>query len=441
MDFRLFFLAFFYETAGTLPYRALAYYPFRKQLRFPWQTVALAIGLSQFVQSFLFACLTAAGRPTRWVEAAAGLVCLVIFLLCVKADRWKVLFFYIFIMDYIAVVRGIAWFTKSRFFSGTFSAFPAIDGAWLSLALFCVTVPFMFQFLRRTKDRVFQTEAPFFWRTIWLLPAFTTGIVLMFTWDLSPSRVTQVRFLAARTFLLLAMFLVYSVLLHALDEIRKMAAIRERETKQEELLALMRIQYQQLSEHMEETRRARHDLKQHLQVLDRLMKAGNLADMTRYLENYKKSLPQETFHNWCKNYAVNALIGHYADRAKAAGVQFEARLSFPEQLPVNEAEFCALLGNLLDNALDACLACLQDAPFIRIAGKEENKRIVLAVDNTSAQPPRWKDGRLLSTKHEGYGTGTASAETIAGRYQGTASFRWENGVFYGEVLMYGDTFL
>lgn len=46
--------------------------------------------------------------------------------------------------------------------------------------------------------------------------------------------------------------------------------------------------------------------------------------------------------------------------------------------------------------------------------------------------------RFLSTKHEGFGTGTSSVQSTAERYHGTAQFRCANGVFYASVLLYGD---
>lgn len=48
--------------------------------------------------------------------------------------------------------------------------------------------------LRRTKEPVFQADAPMLWQTIWLLPAFATAIVMMFTGNLTLGSVREVVF-------------------------------------------------------------------------------------------------------------------------------------------------------------------------------------------------------------------------------------------------------
>lgn len=75
---------------------------------------------------------------------------------------------------------------------------------------------------------------------------------------------------------------------------------------------------------------------------------------------------------------------------------------------MNEAEFCTVLGNLLENALDAAGNIPAATPFIRLRAKEENSHLALTVDNSCSSAPVEENGRFLSTKHDGFGTGTAS---------------------------------
>ena len=107
----------------------------------------------------------------------------------------------------------------------------------------------------------------------------------------------------------------------------------------------------------------------------------------------------------------------------------------PKQLSINEAELCSILGNLLENALDACRECTDTAPFIRIRAREEGGHIALAVDNTCCRAPMEENGRFRSSKHEGFGTGTASVRSIAQRYQGVTEFHYEDHIFFASVFL------
>ena len=53
------------------------------------------------------------------------------------------------------------------------------------------------------------------------------------------------------------------------------------------------------------------------------------------------------------NFAVNSILQDTASKAKAAGIAFTAEAQIPEKLPLSHQDLCALLMNLLDNALEA----------------------------------------------------------------------------------------
>ena len=93
-----------------------------------------------------------------------------------------------------------------------------------------------------------------------------------------------------------------------------------------------------------------------------------------------------------------------------------------------------LLGNLLENALNACHE-LDGARFIRVNARQTGTSMLsIAIDNSSKKPVEL-NGRLMSTKHEGMGTGTESVRLIAQRYGGDAKFHWDDGVFYASVIL------
>ncbi len=431
--------AFCFSIVSSLPYRVIAYYPYRKQLRYPIWGIAILIGTSQLIQSCLYAWLSVnGGSGARLLEYIFAPVCFMIFLTSIRADRWKVLFLYIFMFDFTTLVRGAAMYLESLLFYSPDMTFTSTRSIIIHLILLAVTSPAMILFLKFTKDRVFQTEAPAFWRVIWLLPAFTTMVVMLYTGGQSPESVRQFRFLFARVLLLLGMIAVYYILILALDVIRHEAALEEKTAQQENLLALQRTQYSQMSRYMEETRQARHDLAQHLWIINQYLNSGNQEDLRAYMENYEAALPPNTTRTFCKNYAVNTVLSYYYEEAQTSGIDFTASLTLPERLPVSEPEFCSLMGNLLENALLSCRAAAESAiaaPFIRVLARTEGGFLWLAIDNTCLREPVQKDGRLLSSRHVGFGLGTASVAAIAKRGGGSSEFTYRNEVFYASVSL------
>ena len=103
---------------------------------------------------------------------------------------------------------------------------------------------------------------------------------------------------------------------------------------------------------------------------------------------------------------------------------------------IPEHEVCVLLGNLLENALEACTADSSKKPVVQVHIRQTgHSMLTLTVDNTCSVPPSLDCDALPSSKHPGSGIGTGSARAIAERYHGDARFEWKNGVFYASVML------
>ena len=102
-----------------------------------------------------------------------------------------------------------------------------------------------------------------------------------------------------------------------------------------------------------------------------------------------------------------------------------------------EPDICVVLGNLLENAMEACAG--QTQPHISLTASFDDDVLALSVTNTAPiQPNAQADGAFASTKHSGEGIGTQSVRYIAQRYGGSAEFSWADGVFYAYVRMCGE---
>ena len=140
---------------------------------------------------------------------------------------------------------------------------------------------------------------------------------------------------------------------------------------------------------------------------------------------------------YCKNYAVNAILSFYAEKAEKNGISMQVTIQMADPPVIPETEFCVLVGNLLENAVDACADTdAEIQSFIRLHVVQTGSSMLsITADNTSSGSPNWSGDKLLSTKHSGYGIGTESIRMIAERYSGDARFRWKDGIFYASVML------
>ena len=94
-------------------------------------------------------------------------------------------------------------------------------------------------------------------------------------------------------------------------------------------------------------------------------------------------------------------------------MQVTIQMADPPVIP--ETEFCVLVGNLLENAVDACADTdAEIQSFIRLHVVQTGSSMLsITADNTSSGSPNWSGDKLLSTKHAGYGIGTESIRTVS----------------------------
>ncbi len=435
--------------AVTLPFHLFAYVPFWEHLRFSKKATAFFLLLEQLVFIVLLLVVLV---YTDLSKTQAQFIAMpfygALFFYFVKMDWGKIAFLYIFTTDYLMTITGIVSFLGNL--PGSFGLYSWQAGV-VTLLLFFLSLPFMVRYICRTASIVFTIDAPKVWRTIWLLPLFTSLIVLLFTYP-----VTEItpRTLIARILMMVCMFFIYYHILLVIQQIQKQTMTEEQARSMEHLIQVQARQYALIQSRMEETRRAQHDLRQHWAVLQGYMESGDRDALENYVRQYGASLPAESSHTFCKNFAVNALLNFYAEKAAEMNISMEISFRTDRKTVIPESEFCVLLGNLVENALDACAGIrkLQEAPedrsigepkhgfsdrvFIRVHARQTGESMLsLTVDNSSLRPPETEGAHIRSSKHEGFGMGTLSVRMIAKRYHGDARFEWKDGVFYASVML------
>ena len=328
--------------------------------------------------------------------------------------------------------------------------------------------------------------------TAWLLPFVATAMILLLTGTIREGHINSLALLA-RILLLLCMFMLSHLLILFMKNLQEQIITSERNKTMENLLSVQTEQFEMLKTRIMESRRARHDFRHHRMVLQDMADRNDLHGIQTYLAEYSAEHTDRPSKTYSNNPTVNAVVAYYAGHAEAAGIRFTARVQLPEHLLIPDPIFCVLLGNLLENAVDACKTELSRGASSSAASAEDNAsglvteadtvpadadsipaagavsateaaidprvgvtasadihsgqaiRVIvkqngdaclsIVVDNTCSRKPIWDDDELVSTKHEGHGVGTVSIRYIAKRYDGDARFEWRDGIFYASVML------
>ena len=112
------------------------------------------------------------------------------------------------------------------------------------------------------------------------------------------------------------------------------------------------------------------------------------------------------------------------------------RLELPRQLAIPEADFCMMLGNLLENAFHASQKLPPEQRQVKVMARMLSPAMLgLLVENRYDGVLKRQQGTLHSTKHDGMGIGLVSIQTAVSRYGGSMTVETENGLFRVNILL------
>ena len=221
------------------------------------------------------------------------------------------------------------------------------------------------------------------------------------------------------------------IIMHFLQEINANSELKAENYQ----LSMQFLQYENLKERMEDARRAKHDFRQSLAVIQSFVQRGDQEGLLNYLNNYMSTVPSDTPLLYCDNSAVNALLVYYADMAQKNNIAFSAAADYPAEPFLSDSDAVVLLGNLIENAIDACVRQIFHDKFVRLHIKPFQGMLIITLDNSYSGQIQKKDEDFISSKTGQKGIGTASIKKIVSKYDDILEFNYYDSQFHASVML------
>ena len=218
-------------------------------------------------------------------------------------------------------------------------------------------------------------------------------------------------------------------------QLRRMTSVYEQQLdlcerhQQERELSILRL------------RDMRHNMKNNLVSILAYAENGDNEKIIRFVNEIMEEggIKTSTVTN-SGNIVIDSLIGYWYVEAKKVGIDFSVNLNIPMEMPFRGADICLILGNLLENAVEAAQKA-EGKKYIRLHMKYDKNNLLLIVENNyKGVLIKTKDKRLKSTKTdaENHGVGLSSVYRIAAKYHGVVTI--DDDVanrFLIRVVLYG----
>ena len=136
------------------------------------------------------------------------------------------------------------------------------------------------------------------------------------------------------------------------------------------------------------------------------------------------------------NVMVDAILNSKLTMIKEKGISVDATAIVPQEVPLSGIDLSVLIGNLLDNAMEACMQIQKkEDRFIRIYIDIVKKQLYISVTNSMQGKAKRFAGGFVSEKEGSHGFGLLSIDRIVAKYHGYLNRQTENGVFATEVML------
>ena len=229
--------------------------------------------------------------------------------------------------------------------------------------------------------------------------------------------------------LMLFLFIINVVNYVLLGNVLKAEELEQKNQMLDDQLLRQKQRYDQLGEAYRDIRSFVHDTKKHFNCINECVKRKEYDVITAYTQEAMADLESRyaTVNTGCL--AIDALVSNFMLQTRSKGIQLTTSLKVEAQrVPVSDYHLAIILGNLLDNALNACQGQLDPKIVLKIQ-QVENNAFAIYIANTYVPGPDDKVVQNLDEIDFIHGYGLDNVKKSVRAYNGIMRVKHEQDVY------------
>lgn len=237
------------------------------------------------------------------------------------------------------------------------------------------------------------------------------------------------------TWIILSIILLFAILFYRVNQQREMEA--EIAKLKQEQAEIVERDYQALRRTYADNAKLYHDLHNHIEAIYQCLIQGDTKEAVRYCEDLRTPVRQISQTVWTGDKALDYLISSKMALAEQEQIKTKVNIEYPHNTNIRSVDLTTVLGNLLDNALEAAKAAPENLRFLNLTIRRINAMLIIKVENGYGNTPVQENGKLLTSKKDKafHGWGLKSVQTAADRYDGTIRTDYKDHVFQSVVTL------
>lgn len=207
--------------------------------------------------------------------------------------------------------------------------------------------------------------------------------------------------------------------------------------------SILENNYLRLNEMYKGAARGMHDYKNHILVIRELMATKSYDEAEVFVNTLCDNLKKENFaQTYTGVEIVDAVLNVKQNEGTKNSIKTDIRASYPHNCGIVSVDICTILGNLLDNAIEACAKVEpKEKRHINVRISYTENIVMIKIENTVSENPFLSKTPLATTKkdRESHGLGISIVKKTTEKYHGDLKQICENGVFVSKVILYSNS--
>ena len=201
---------------------------------------------------------------------------------------------------------------------------------------------------------------------------------------------------------------------------------------------LQHQKYCEMIEVMEQNQELIHDTKHHFLIVQEYLKNEEYENLQKYVKQISDEFQRTVPKVYTGIKILDFILEQKRVVAQKSGIRYEIDTMLLTGIPTTEQETCALFGNLLDNAIEACCLVETEEKWIEIQINQSNQLLSIEVLNTFEIPCIRKQGVFETIKEERsvHGYGIKSMRRIVDKHQGLITYEEKEKIFITKITFF-----
>ena len=438
MDFSRYFTLLLSELF-LIPAGILCIIPMENQLRYPKKTVLIR------VLSCVIILLPLGALIQYHFDIAPNLVifpmvliCFFVYRACFNTKLSQLTAIVLFVSNFMVISSNLARAIDSGFHPDGGANQVTLEFSLFRLGFSLIFMLAYFHVLKKYLGYLVDhmTDAK-----VWVIRSLISGLLFIVNVSMEPlkyetlyvNHVLRV-FLSLQFVILVLEILIGTIFYYILNDLISLSELRA----QTSLMEMQEKAYEKQQRYMEDNARIRHDFKHTIRSIKMMADNGEYDDLKQFLDEYVKTIPENEIRIYCKNSALNALLNHYRIQAQGENIDIRYNVELPpaDRMGLTNTELCNMIGNILENAINAGKEMAEGDRYIRLTLRvERNKDFYIVAVNSFNGEAVQKNGQYLSTGKKRSGVGLRSIASTVEQHGGIVNFHHEGTEFYTDIMI------